>query len=196
MKLLNRKKYWIFDMDGTLTVAQHDFLAIKQELGISLEQDILTSLSNLPKEEKLQKEIQLNEIELKIAKLAIAMEGSTNLLTELNVINHEIGILTRNSYDNAIETLKAAKIDSFFKSNNIICRDKALPKPNPDGIFYLMREWEAKPEDTIMVGDYLYDMLAGKQAGVETIYIDPSGAFPFLKDATYAVKNLNEIFYL
>ncbi|TGL75966.1 HAD family hydrolase [Leptospira jelokensis] len=196
MKLLTEKKYWIFDMDGTLTVAQHDFLAIKQELGISLELDILTSLSKLPEEIKLQKQIQLDEIEYKIAKLAIAMQGSTNLLTQLKVMGHQIGILTRNSFDNAIETLKAARIDSFFEKEHIICRNKALPKPMPDGILHLMREWNAKLDATIMVGDYLYDMLAGKNAGVQTIYIDPSGNFPYQDEANYSVKNLDEILYL
>lgn len=196
MKLLSNKKFWIFDMDGTLTVAKHDFLAIKEELGISLEKDILTSLSELPEVEKKEKQIQLNEIEFKIARQAQPMVGSANLLTHLKDNEHHMGILTRNSFSNSIETLKAAGIHTYFQEKHIICRDRALPKPEPDGILYLMQEWNATPNQTVMVGDYLYDLLAGKRAGVETIYIDPSGNFPYQKEATYQVKDLNEILTL
>ncbi|HCR31850.1 MAG TPA: HAD family hydrolase, partial [Stenotrophomonas sp.] len=31
---LSAVRHWVFDMDGTLTVAMHDFERIKRELGI------------------------------------------------------------------------------------------------------------------------------------------------------------------
>ncbi|HIN00314.1 MAG TPA: HAD family hydrolase, partial [Deltaproteobacteria bacterium] len=37
---LLQRKYWIFDLDGTLTVAVHDFNAIRNELGIPAGQPI------------------------------------------------------------------------------------------------------------------------------------------------------------
>ncbi|XDD45838.1 HAD family hydrolase [Leptospira sp. WS39.C2] len=196
MKLIERKKYWIFDMDGTLTIAQHDFLAIKQELGIPSNIDILTSLSSLPDHEKNQKHWELNQIELKIAKNANASIGCFNFLQKLSSDEKTLGILTRNSFSNSIETLKAAGISDFFSDQNIICREKAIPKPHPEGILYLMEKWNASPEETIMIGDYIFDLEAGKSANVETIYIDPTGAFPFIHQATYAVTKLEEILSL
>ena len=44
-------KHWVFDMDGTLTLAVHDFAAIRQALGIPPEDDILTHLNGLPTDE-------------------------------------------------------------------------------------------------------------------------------------------------
>ncbi|KAF1011751.1 MAG: hypothetical protein GAK32_00637 [Pseudomonas fluorescens] len=41
-------KHWVFDMDGTLTVAVHDFAAIRVALDIPAEDDILTHLAALP----------------------------------------------------------------------------------------------------------------------------------------------------
>ena len=41
-------KHWVFDMDGTLTVAVHDFAAIRVALQIPPEDDILTHLAALP----------------------------------------------------------------------------------------------------------------------------------------------------
>ncbi|MGV3664737.1 MAG: HAD family hydrolase [Leptospira bouyouniensis] len=196
MKLHQRKKYWIFDMDGTLTIAQHDFIAIKTELGIPIEKDILTSLSQLPQTLREQKQLELDEIEFKIAKLAKASHGCYNFLQELQSFSTKLGILTRNSYKNSIETLTAAGISKFFSHTDIVCREKAKPKPNPDGILYLMKQWNALPKETIMVGDYVFDLEAGKKANVETVYIDPSGLFPFKKEANFHITKLEDIFSL
>ncbi len=46
-QLLNRK-HWVFDMDGTLTIAQHDFDAIRDELGLPDNLPILESLAAMP----------------------------------------------------------------------------------------------------------------------------------------------------
>ena len=45
---LLQRKYWIFDLDGTLTVAVHDFNAIRNELGIPAGQPILKTIESLP----------------------------------------------------------------------------------------------------------------------------------------------------
>ena len=45
---LKEVKHWVFDMDGTLTVAVHDFAAIRVALAIPPQDDILTHLAALP----------------------------------------------------------------------------------------------------------------------------------------------------
>lgn len=196
MSFFKRKKNWIFDMDGTLTIAKHDFDAIKIELKIPLDTDILTSLSKLPELEAKKKHIQLDEIELKIAKLSIPSPGSSEILNELKTQSTNIGILTRNSFSNSIETLKAAGLIDFFHPDFIFCRERALPKPNPEGIFRLMELWNAIPEETVMIGDYVFDLEAGAGACVDTIYIDPTGEFPFKHAATHCIRELGEILNL
>ena len=64
---LMQKPYWVFDMDGTLTIAQHDFDAIRAELGLPEGLPILESLEKLPSAEAKVLHSQLNEIELEIA---------------------------------------------------------------------------------------------------------------------------------
>lgn len=196
MSFFKSKKNWIFDMDGTLTIASHDFDAIKRELEIPLDTDILTSLSKLSKEDAKKKHNQLDEIELKIAKLSIPSPGSSKLLEEIKTQSNNLGILTRNSFSNSIETLKAAGLIEYFDSKFIFCRERAIPKPHPEGIFRLMDLWNANPKETVMIGDYVYDLDAGSAAGVATVYIDPTGEFPFKKSATHCIKELGEILNL
>ena len=41
-------------------------------------------------------------------------------------------------------------------------------KPSPEGINYILRKLNVKPENTLMVGDSTHDIHAGKRAGVKT----------------------------
>jgi phosphoglycolate phosphatase-like HAD superfamily hydrolase len=41
-----------------------------------------------------------------------------------------------------------------------------------------------------MVGDYQFDLLAGRAAGTATVYVDPSGEFPFARHADVSVRSL------
>ena len=43
-QLLRRRRHWIFDMDGTLTVSAHDFEHMRRELGLAPEVPILEAL--------------------------------------------------------------------------------------------------------------------------------------------------------
>ncbi|TGK88005.1 HAD family hydrolase [Leptospira bourretii] len=196
MDFHQRKTNWIFDMDGTLTIAIHDFSDIKRQLGLPQDTDILTSLSRLPPEESLEKRKQLDTIELEIAKMANPSPGCLTLLQKINVSSNHLGILTRNSFHNSVETLKATGLLDYFHKDYIFCRERAIPKPNPEGILRLMELWNAKPHETVMVGDYVYDLEAGYAAGVETVYIDPEGKFPFRESATHCIRQLDELLYL
>jgi phosphoglycolate phosphatase-like HAD superfamily hydrolase len=44
-----------------------------------------------------------------------------------------------------------------------------------------------------MVGDYLFDLEAGRRAGSATVYLDPTGEFPWQDLADLPIKTLAEI---
>ncbi|HCI2596782.1 TPA: HAD family hydrolase, partial [Pseudomonas aeruginosa] len=48
-------RHWVFDMDGTLTRAVHDFPAIRRALDIPEQDDILLHLAALPEAEAAAK---------------------------------------------------------------------------------------------------------------------------------------------
>ncbi|MGK0271252.1 MAG: HAD superfamily hydrolase (TIGR01549 family) [Cocleimonas sp.] len=192
-ELLSRK-HWVFDMDGTLTIAQHDFDAIRDELGLPEGLPILESLDLLSEEESTPIHQRLNEIELEIAAESKAAEGAHQLLETLWDKGANIGILTRNNKINISVTLKAAGLDGYFSSENLLSRDCAVPKPAPDGILQLFKQWQAKSDNAVMVGDHLHDLLSGQAAGAKTLYIDPSGEFVYKKNADVYIHQLTELF--
>ncbi len=190
---LARRYYWIFDMDGTLTIPAHDFDAIRDELGLPQGRPILEQLADLPdaKAESLHR--RLEEIELEIARDAIKQPGAPELLTALRSRGATIGILTRNSHRNALETLKACGLAGFFDPENVMAREMCEPKPSADGINKLLDRWNATPEETVMVGDFLFDILAGQEAGAATVFVDNHGKDDYAAKADKSVKHLEEL---
>ena len=91
------------------------------------------------------------------------------------------------------KTLLACGIDHFFPRQQILDRDACPPKPSPDGIRRLLDYWQADADDTVMVGDYLYDLQAGKGAGVITIHLDPQGVFAWPEVADICIREFAEI---
>ena len=193
MSAFTQRKFWIFDLDGTLTIPVHDFIAIKRELGLDLGTDILTSMAALSESEHTEKREVLRKIELELAENAQPAPGGQDLLAVLSQRDCTLGILTRNSVECAWITLRAIGLHSFFDEGSVIGRESANPKPDPGGIFKLLSLWGAEPQHSIMVGDFLYDMSAGKSAGTATIHVDSGdlGDWPNVTDLK--VSNLNQI---
>ncbi len=189
---ISDRKHWIFDLDGTLTVAVHDFPAIRAELQIPDNKDILDFVSECsePKAKAIME--RLNDIEINLAAMSLPAEGVKILLKTLERSGIKMGIITRNTKQNAQTSLEKIDILKFFPIDCIIGRDEALPKPDPDGIFKLLASWHASPDSTVMIGDYLYDLQAGKAAGTATIHVDQSGEFPW-DIADVKVKSLVEL---
>jgi HAD superfamily hydrolase (TIGR01509 family) len=169
---LARVQHWVFDMDGTLTVSVHDFAAIRQALGIPPEDDILTHLAALPAEEGRAKHAWLLEHERELAVASRAADGAVELVRALKARGCRLGILTRNARELAHITLAAIGLDDCFAVADIIGRDEALPKPDPDGLLRLAQSWDVNPRDLVMVGDYRFDLDCGRAAGARTVLVN------------------------
>lgn len=188
------RKHWIFDLDGTLTVAVHDFKSIKEALAIPPEADILAHLDSLPPEESIALHRKLDGIEQVLSEQATAAPGAFELLSRLAADRCRIGILTRNTHTIARMTLEFAGLGEFFPEPAfIIGRHDAAPKPDPEGALHLAALWGATPDDIVFAGDYLYDLLCGRNLGAATIHVDPAGLFRWNELADLAVTSLDEL---
>jgi HAD superfamily hydrolase (TIGR01509 family) len=185
---------WIFDLDGTLTVPVHDFPAIRTALGMSdSDADILHFLASLPPDEAEKRRTRLIEIEYELAEKTVAAPGAGRLLELLLRRDARIGILTRNTREIALHTLGQIGLQEYFTPENILGRNEAVPKPHPEGIELLLNAWGSSPDETVMVGDYLFDLQTGRAAGAATIHVDGSGLFRWPELADLAVTTLEEL---
>jgi len=190
---LLQRKYWIFDLDGTITVAVHDFNAIRKELGISEGLPIVETLMSLPEKESLPLLEKLQEIEKKLARDARPAPGAKILLEVLHRLDYSLGILTLNSRENAWFTLESLGLAHYFNEDSVIGRRCEEPKPSPNGIHKLLSRWNVSTSDALMVGDYLYDLQVGRAAEIATVHVDPSGIFSWPDLADIRVNSLDKL---
>ena len=176
-------RHWVFDMDGTLTVAVHDFPAIKHALGIPQDDDILHHLAALPADEAAAKHAWLLAHERELATGAVAAPGAVALVRALHRRGCRLGILTRNAHELALLTLAAIGLDDCFAAQDVIGRDEAAPKPSADGLLQLADRWQVTADQLAMVGDYRFDLDCARAAGALAVLVNlPDNPWPELAD--------------
>ncbi len=193
MTTLAHHTHWIFDMDGTLTVPVHDFDAIRAELNIDEGQPILEAIAAMPDNAAKKTHAKLHALEMDLAASGVAQPGAAEFLARLQQRNCQLGILTRNAGDIAHATLAAADLARFFDDSAVLARDDCSPKPDPAGILLLMDRWQASANATVMVGDYLFDLEAGKRANVATVHFDTEASYSWPASTDFAVDSYDTL---
>ncbi|KHL70493.1 HAD family hydrolase [Pseudomonas flexibilis] len=176
-------RHWVFDMDGTLTVAVHDFAAIRRALDIPAEDDILVHLAELPAEQARAKRAWLLEHERELALAAQPAPGAVALVRHLCERGVRLGVLTRNAHELAQLTLDGIGLGDCFERDDVLGRDEAPPKPHPGGLLKLAARWEIPTRSLVMVGDYRFDLECARAAGARSVLVNlPGNPWPELAD--------------
>lgn len=176
-------RHWVFDMDGTLTLAVHDFALIRRELGIPPDRDILQHLAALAPAEAAHRHAWLMAHERDLAEAAQPALGAVELLQALHAAGCRLGVLTRNAQCLAWVTLRAIGVQDLFAPEAVLGRDQATPKPHPEGLLRLAAAWQVAPAQLLMVGDYRFDLECGRAAGAGTVLVNqPERIWPGLAD--------------
>jgi hydrogenase expression/formation protein HypE len=162
----------LFDFDGTLTLpGALDFPAIKKALGCPLDQLILEFVESQPLDQQAGLMEILEEREAEAAQASLPNRGAEKCLSALRKRRFSIGILTRNrlkSVKKAMEKFQVVTIDDF---DAIVTRELSLPKPDPDGVIKAAHQMGLSPEELLVVGDFRFDVIAGKRAGASTVLL-------------------------
>ena len=190
---LRTSRRWLFDMDGTLTLAAHDFDAMRRTLSLPPGVPILEALAAMAPEPARRKRAELDALELDMAAASRPQPDALLLLDTLAAAGCSLGIVTRNGRTIADATLRAAGLDGYFDAEAIVSRDCATPKPDPAGIRLVLQRWSAHGDDAVMVGDFRFDLEAGRAAGCLSVHlnVDDGERWPDATDIT--VTSLNEL---
>lgn len=183
-------KAFIFDMDGTLVDSFLDFDAMREELNFPQGVPLLEHIESLgdsitPMERDSYFDV-INRHELEGAKRSLMMEGCKEFLNFLEDRGIKTGVLTRNSLHVTEETFK--KWDLDFEVT--LTRDCVVqPKPHPEGLLKICEELSILPEESVYMGDYLFDLTAAKNAGMKAILYSPLENPEFEKEADFTVRS-------
>jgi phosphoglycolate phosphatase len=211
----------IFDFDGTLAVLNIDFSLMRERIfdlmrcyGIGEETiqekylleiidevyQILWEKNSSHAEAFYQESHQiLHEVEMKAAEEGKLIRGTEATLRKLRDEGIKIGIITRNCEDAVRKVFP--NIDDFcdvFVSRNSVKK----VKPHPDHLAYVMESLNISERESMMVGDHVIDIQAGKKVGMKTVGVltgrinkeefQRAGADYVLKDASKVCDLLEE----
>jgi HAD superfamily hydrolase (TIGR01509 family) len=190
------RRHWVFDLDGTLTLPVHDFSVIRRALGVPKGTDILGYLASLPPEEAQPLHEKLEELETGLLERIEPAPGLLPLMGALHRRGFRLGILTRNTRSVACRTLQLLGVGAFFPEESVLGRGCVSPKPDPEGLYRLSEQWGTAPGELIMVGDYLFDLQTGRNAGAATVHVDRTRTFTWPELTDIGVETLMELLSL
>jgi hydrogenase expression/formation protein HypE len=164
----------LFDFDGTLTVpGALDFAAIKRQVGCPADALVLEWIEALPAgPERDEALAALGRFELAGAAESAPNEGAEALVGELRSLGLKVGVLTRNGLPAVERALEGFAHLTTAAFDVVLTRDDRVPpKPAPDGVLHAAERMGVSPAETLMVGDYVLDMTAGREAGAVTAFL-------------------------
>ncbi len=178
----------IFDLDGTITQPYFDFDAIREEIGLTKDSGaLLESMEKMTPQLRRKAEKILFIHEQKAVVESKLNSGAKRTLSALRAAGIHIGILTRNKRGNAYAI--ARKHNLQFDA--VIGREDGPVKPDAFGVLQLCRQFGVEPEETLLVGDYLFDLLCAKAAGACAVLLaNHHQADDFAEHADFRIENI------
>jgi len=181
----------IFDLDGTITQPYFDFDAIREEIGLAKDSGpVLESMEKMTAQQRQDAEKILYYHEQKAVTKSKLNANAKQTLSAIRAAGIHIGILTRNKRSNALAIARKHKL----KFDVVIGREDGPVKPDAFGVLQLSRQFGVKPEETLLVGDYLFDLLCAKAAGaVAVLLVNHEQADEFTEHADFCIEDISRV---
>lgn len=184
------------DMDGTITKFNLDYIAARRSALQELERlnlrtpEMTEQLSLYLVLKKLKDKLDprafmklrrtfydlLEEMEVKAAQQVTLYPGAVETLRKLRGRGLKIGIVTNNGRAGTELTLKRYQLAGFFDA--VVTRDDCEEmKPDGGPVRKVLTEMRVPPEEAILVGDGVMDIMAAREAGLPSVAV-ATGPFP------------------
>ncbi len=183
-------KLIVLDVDGTLVDTDDIILFTWKKLielykpkDFSLADEVIKTFSGPPLKDSLLKVFpeydlnfminEYNRVTLEFYPSKIhTFKDSIEVVNRLSNEGYKLAILSSKDGPMIRYTLKMAGFDLSLFSVIVSCDDVKKPKPNPEGLLYIMNKLGIKNNETISVGDTEYDYYCANNANVKVIMMD------------------------
>ena len=181
----------IFDLDGTITQPYFDFDVIREEMGLDRNSGpVLESMEKMSPQQRRDVEQILHFHEERAVTESRLNPGAKQTLSALRKAGIHIGVLTRNKRSNAL----AIAGKHGLKFDAIVDREDGPAKPDAFGVLRICKQFDVKPLETLVVGDYLFDILSAKAAGaVAVLLANHDRSAEFSEHADFTIEKIGRI---
>ncbi len=182
----------LLDIDGTLVDTnylhvegfarafhEHDLFVPRASIHHQIGKGSKLFLPLWVKDEKTRQEIDERHIAIvkELEAFAFALPGARELLDALSAEHHALWLATSAKPEELKSRLKTLGVEEKLFAGVISSVDVERSKPHPDIFVEAMRRAHARPEETIALGDTIWDMQAAKAAGTRAIAVLTGGAW-------------------
>ncbi len=176
----------VFDMDGTLTISPLDFSLIRAEAGVPPGRPILEFIDAASEAERARVQAVLDQHEARAAQECTLRDGAREVTEELRRRGIKMALLTRNSAA-SVRTV----VERFgLRLDCCVSREDAEPKPSPAAVLRIADALGVRPEQLLVVGDYVFDVQAGMSAGARTAFLRSEGGIDPPPEADVVLDDL------
>lgn len=176
----------LFDFDGTIMDTnnvilmswQHTFrtLANREE-----DEAVLTATFGEPLEITMRRFFPDRQLEESIevyrqfqrdnfSSLITLFPGMKELIVALKEQGYKVGLVTSRLYQTSMEGLEKYQLTKYFDAI-VTPEDTTKHKPDPEPVNIALQKLGARPEQAVMLGDTLFDILCARNAGVRSILV-------------------------
>ena len=71
-------------------------------------------------------------------------------------------------------------------------REDCPHKPDPAGLLSICKSWNASPANVLYFGDYLFDLQAGRNAGMPTVLYSPQTLPDYAHLADFTISHFSQ----
>ncbi len=181
----------IFDLDGTITRPFFDFDAIREEMGLEKDSGpVWEVMAKMAPKRRQKAEQILHFHEGRAVTQSRLNAGAKRTLSALRKAGIHIGVLTRNRRSNALAVAEKHKL----RFEAIVGREEGPVKPDAFGVLQICRQFGVKPQETLLVGDYLFDLQCARAAGaVAVLLANHEQADEFARYADFTIEKIDQI---
>lgn len=96
--------------------------------------------------------------------------GIKEMLGSLKALGYKMAVVTSRAALTTKQAMERYEIMEYFDVV-ITCDDTDKHKPHPEPVFIALDQLNSRPEESIMIGDSMYDILCAKNAGVQSVLV-------------------------
>ena len=179
----------VFDLDGTITKPVLDFDQIRREIG-GISGPILEAMEKMTAEQRRRADEILDHHERIAAETSELNPGAADLLTSLRRQGRLLGVVTRNKHQSVQRICRI----HHLRFDSVVTREDGPAKPDPFGVLRACEMMGVRPNECLMVGDYVFDLISGRRAGARSVLLTTSDRHEeYIPEADYVIGALSEL---